>query len=65
MAPNQPSTGLFVGLNKGDVVTKRRLGTHERAKKKREEMSSVLRKMRLAGCVLVLMFYLIFLSTIP
>ncbi|KAG5098532.1 hypothetical protein JHK82_048386 [Glycine max] len=27
-------------------VAKRKLGTHKRAKKKREEMSSVLRKMR-------------------
>ncbi|EOX95975.1 Ribosomal protein L36e family protein isoform 2, partial [Theobroma cacao] len=99
MAPKQPNTGLFVGLNKGHVVTKkelaprpsdrkgktskrvhfvkslirevagfapyekritellkvgkdkralkvakRKLGTHKRAKKKREEMSSVLRK---------------------
>ncbi|KAK8573452.1 hypothetical protein V6N13_100246 [Hibiscus sabdariffa] len=104
MAPSQPNTGLFVGLNKGHVVTKkelaprpsnrkgktskrvhfvrslirevagfapyekritellkvgkdkralkvakRKLGTHKRAKKKREEMSSVLRKMRSAG----------------
>uniref|UniRef100_A0A6N2NL62 60S ribosomal protein L36 n=6 Tax=Salix TaxID=40685 RepID=A0A6N2NL62_SALVM len=104
MAPKQPNTGLFVGLNKGHVVTKkdlaprpsdrkgksskrvlfvrslirevagfapyekritellkvgkdkralkvakRKLGTHKRAKKKREEMSSVLRKMRSAG----------------
>ncbi|KAJ0043609.1 hypothetical protein Pint_17468 [Pistacia integerrima] len=104
MAPKQPHTGLFVGLNKGHVVTKkelpprpsvrkgktskrvhfvrnvirevagfapyekritellkvgkdkralkvakRKLGTHKRAKKKREEMSSVLRKMRATG----------------
>ncbi|KAG6511895.1 hypothetical protein ZIOFF_029974 [Zingiber officinale] len=104
MAPPQPKTGLFVGLNKGHVVTrrelaprpssrkgktskrvhfvrslirevagfapyekritellkvgkdkralkvaKRKLGTHKRAKKKREEMANVLRKMRSAG----------------
>ncbi|KAK8657211.1 hypothetical protein V6N13_035463 [Hibiscus sabdariffa] len=104
MATKQPNTGLFVGLNKGHVVTKkelaprpsirkgktskrvhfvrslirevagfapyekritellkvgkdkralkvakRKLGTHKRAKKKREEMSSVLRKMRAHG----------------
>ncbi|CAH1453833.1 unnamed protein product [Lactuca virosa] len=104
MAPKQPNTGLFVGLNKGHVVTKkelaprpsnrkgktskrshfvrnlirevagfapyekritellkvgkdkralkvakRKLGTHKREKKKREEMSSVLRKMRSGG----------------
>ncbi|RWR72195.1 Ribosomal protein L36e [Cinnamomum micranthum f. kanehirae] len=104
MAPSQPKSGLFVGLNKGHVVTKRdlaprpsdrkgktskrvhfvktiirevagfapyerritellkvgkdkralklakrKLGTHKRAKKKREEMSNVLRKMRSAG----------------
>ncbi|GAY42183.1 hypothetical protein CUMW_064830 [Citrus unshiu] len=104
MAPKQPNTGLFVGLNKGHVVTKkelpprpsdrkgktskrvhfvknlirevagfapyerritellkvgkdkralkvakRKLGTHKRAKKKREEMSNALRKMRSAG----------------
>ncbi|PKA51937.1 60S ribosomal protein L36-2 [Apostasia shenzhenica] len=114
MAPLQPKSGLFVGLNKGHVVTKRelpprpssrkgvralnlflcqsmktskrvhfvrnlirevagfapyekritellkvgkdkralkvakrKLGTHKRAKKKREEMANVLRKMRL------------------
>ncbi|KAK4837277.1 hypothetical protein QYF36_004129 [Acer negundo] len=104
MAPKQPNSGLFVGLNKGHVVTKkelaprpsdrkgktskrihfvrnvirevagfapyerritellkvgkdkralkvakRKLGTHKRAKKKREEMSNVLRKMRATG----------------
>ncbi|KAK4283072.1 hypothetical protein QN277_000067 [Acacia crassicarpa] len=104
MAPKQPNTGLFVGLNKGHVLTKkelaprpsdrkgktskrvhfvrslirevagfapyekritellkvgkdkralkvakRRLGTHKRAKKKREEMSNALRKMRAGG----------------
>ncbi|KAM0918822.1 hypothetical protein ACQ4PT_008570 [Festuca glaucescens] len=104
MAPSQPKSGLFVGINKGHVVTKRelaprpsdrkgkgtkrvhfvrnlirevagfapyekritellkvgkdkralkvakrKLGTHKRAKKKREEMSGVLRKMRSAG----------------
>ncbi|RAL46407.1 unnamed protein product [Cuscuta campestris] len=104
MAPKQASSGLFVGLNKGHVVTKkelaprpsdrkgktskrvhfvrnlirevagfapyekrisellkvgkekralkvakRKLGTHRRAKRKREEMSSVLRKMRATG----------------
>lgn len=104
MAPKQPKSGLFVGINKGHVVTKRevaprpsdrkgktskrvhmirqvirevagfapyerritellkvgkdkralklakrKLGTHKRAKKKREEMSNVLRKMRSAG----------------
>ncbi|KAL1809399.1 hypothetical protein ACET3Z_026389 [Daucus carota] len=104
MAPKQPNTGLFVGLNKGHIVTKkelaprpsdrkgktskrthfvrnlirevagfapyekritellkvgkdkralkvakRKLGTHKRAKKKREEMSNVLRKMRAGG----------------
>ncbi|KAG0473533.1 hypothetical protein HPP92_015390 [Vanilla planifolia] len=109
MATPQPKTGLFVGLNKGHVVTrgsshlalpaergsgnrikaskrvhfvrnlirevagfapyekritellkvgkdkralkvaKRKLGTHKRAKKKREEMANVLRKMRSAG----------------
>ncbi|THU54675.1 hypothetical protein C4D60_Mb10t27640 [Musa balbisiana] len=101
MAPPQPNTGLFVGLNKGHIVTKRelpprpsnrkgktskrvhfvrniirevagfapyekritellkvgkdkralkvakrKLGTHKRAKKKREEMANVLRKMK-------------------
>ncbi|KAG2332588.1 hypothetical protein Bca52824_003768 [Brassica carinata] len=104
MATPQVKTGLFVGLNKGHVVTrrelaprpnsrkgktskrtlfirslirevagfapyekritellkvgkdkralkvaKRKLGTHKRAKRKREEMSSVLRKMRSGG----------------
>ncbi|XP_057475955.1 60S ribosomal protein L36-2-like [Actinidia eriantha] len=109
MAPKQLNTGLFVGLNRGHVVTKkelaprpsdrkgfvgvrklakrvhfvrslirevagfapyekritellkvgkdkralkvakRKLGTHKRATKKREEMSNVLRKMRSAG----------------
>ncbi|KAL6981956.1 60S ribosomal protein L36B [Sarracenia purpurea var. burkii] len=104
MAPKQPKSGLFVGLNKGHATTrkelaprpsdrkgqtskrthfvrnlvrevcgfapyekritellkvgkdkralkvaKRKLGTHKRAKKKREEMSNVLRKMRSGG----------------
>ena len=104
MAPKPPSSGLFVGLNRGHVTTKkelaprpsdrkgktskrvhlvrnlirevagfapyekritellkvgkdkralkvakRKLGTHKRAKKKREEMAGVLRKMRSAG----------------
>ncbi|CAN6442611.1 unnamed protein product [Victoria cruziana] len=103
MAPSQPKSGIFVGANRGHVVTKRelakrpsdrkgsskrtlfvrniirevagfapyekritellkvgkdkralklakrKLGTHKRAKKKREEMSSVLRKMRSGG----------------
>ncbi|BAS75152.1 Os01g0840700, partial [Oryza sativa Japonica Group] len=30
-------------------VAKRKLGTHKRAKKKREEMAGVIRKMRSAG----------------
>ncbi|KAF8379516.1 hypothetical protein HHK36_028954 [Tetracentron sinense] len=109
MAPQQPKTGLFVGLNKGHIVTKkelaprpsarkgktskrvhfvknlirevagfapyekritellkvgkdkralkvakRKLGTHKRAKKKREEMSNVLRKMRQFSTILYL-----------
>ncbi|KMZ62771.1 60S ribosomal protein L36 [Zostera marina] len=104
MAPKPPRSGIFVGLNRGHIVTKkelaprpsnrigktckrvhmvrslirevagfapyerritellkvgkdkralklakRKLGTHKRAKKKREEMSNVLRKMRSAG----------------
>ncbi|KAL9265627.1 Large ribosomal subunit protein eL36y-like protein [Drosera capensis] len=104
MAPKQPNSGLFVGMNKGHIVTKkdlaprpsdrkgktskrvlfvrslirevagfapyekritellkvgkdkralkvakRKLGTHKRAKRKREEMANVLRKMRSAG----------------
>merc|ERR1711915_616303 len=104
MAPAQAKSGLFVGINRGHVVTRRelaprpsankgkrskrtdfvrklirevagfapyekritellkvgkdkralkvakkKLGTHKRAKKKREEMSNVLRKMRAAG----------------
>ncbi|CAL9002522.1 unnamed protein product [Prunus brigantina] len=104
MAPAAPKSGIFVGLNKGHIVTKRelaprpsdrkgktskrvhfvrnlirevagfapyekritellkvgkdkralkvakrKLGTHKRAKKKREEMSNQLRKMRSGG----------------
>lgn len=38
---------LKVGKDKRALkVAKRKLGTHKRAKKKREEMSSVLRKLR-------------------
>nr|XP_045085236.1 60S ribosomal protein L36-3-like [Aegilops tauschii subsp. strangulata] len=41
---------LKVGKDKPALkVAKRKLGTHKRAKKKREEMSGVLRKMRAAG----------------
>ncbi|KAM7472205.1 hypothetical protein LguiA_010388 [Lonicera macranthoides] len=41
---------LKVGKDKRALkLAKRKLGTHKRAKKKREEMSSVLRKMRSAG----------------
>ncbi|CAD5184092.1 unnamed protein product [Musa acuminata subsp. malaccensis] len=111
MAPPQPNTGLFVGLNKGHIVTKRelpprpsnrkgktskrvhfvrniirevagfapyekritellkvgkdkralkvakrKLGTHKRAKKKREEMANVLRKMRSVFKIFLLIF---------
>ncbi|KAE9611312.1 putative ribosomal protein L36e [Lupinus albus] len=41
---------LKVGKDKRALkVAKRKLGTHKRAKRKREEMSSVLRKIRSGG----------------
>ncbi|KAF6134797.1 hypothetical protein GIB67_002198 [Kingdonia uniflora] len=33
MAPPQPNTGLFVGLNKGHIVTKKELSPHPSARK--------------------------------
>jgi large subunit ribosomal protein L36e len=40
MAPKQPSTGLFVGLNKGHIVTKKELPLKPSARKGVSSFSS-------------------------
>ncbi|RLN24632.1 60S ribosomal protein L36-3-like [Panicum miliaceum] len=50
--PLRPSDRKGVGKDKRALkVAKRKLGTHKRAKKKREEMAGVIRKMRSGGGV--------------
>lgn len=60
MAPKQPNTGLFVGLNKGHVVTKKELPPRPRDRKGVSVTSLLLSLCCSIGILMLLLIYHLF-----